>query len=78
MEQNEPWSVYVVGQMHRYRISSSELAGTCGYSLPYLSAVLNGKREFANKDAKSKTKRKICNALRILIATRMEEAKDGD
>ncbi len=60
---NEPWTANVVGRMHRYGIKGEELANKCGYSPQYISMVLNGKKQFASEEAKSRAKRIIFNGL---------------
>lgn len=60
---NETWTADVVGRMHRCKISNDALAQECGYSAPYLSTVLNGRKEFMSDKAKEETKERILNAL---------------
>ena len=40
----ENWTADVVGRMHIAGITGQMLAQECGYTAPYLSTVLNGKR----------------------------------
>ena len=72
---NEEWTAYVVGRLHRYRISRLELASKCHYSLTYLSLVLNGNKEFASEKAKERTKQHILKNLRELEIDILEESK---
>ena len=60
---NEDWTAYVVGTMHRYRISRKDLADKCNYTTPYLSTVLNCNKEFESESSKEKTK---CHIMRNL------------
>lgn len=60
---NEEWTAYVVGEMHRYRISRRELADKCNYTTPYLSTVLNCNKEFESEVSKEKTKCHIMSCL---------------
>lgn len=60
---HEPWTANVVGRMHRYGISQTELARKCGYAPQYVSSILNGKKEFTTDEAKSKVKRIIFDSL---------------
>lgn len=48
----EQWTAEIVGKMHLYAISRSEVAAAIGCTLEYVSAVLNGKRK--PKDAEQK------------------------
>lgn len=48
---NEPWTANVVGRLHRYGISQTELARKCDYAPQYLSQILNGKRQFKSEEA---------------------------
>ena len=63
---NEEWTCKVVSEMHRYRISAKELAYECGFSVPYLSNVLNGVKEYKNENMKEKAKARIFDALKRL------------
>lgn len=63
---HENWTAYVIGRMHRYSITNSELAAECDYTPQYLSTVLNGKKRFKTEDAKEQTKTKIFYALKTL------------
>lgn len=56
------WTCEVIAQMHRYEITSNELAEACGYTKSYLSLVLNGKR------SSSRAKVRVSNALILLVA----------
>ena len=73
---NTEWSAYVVGQMHKYRITGVELASRCKhatgdkYSPTYLSSVLNGKKEFSGPEAEAQTRDVILAALEGLVAER--------
>lgn len=86
---NEDWTADVVGRMHKYRVSNSELAARCvyketgdgvvkSYSPAYLSTVLNGKKTFENEDSARKTREVIQSALDALIAERMADADAGN
>ena len=74
---NEEWTVRVVAEMHRYRITGVQLAAECnnpyedryekkGYSPAYLSQLLNGKKRFESEEAKENTKQVVMDALRRL------------
>lgn len=63
---NENWTANVVGRLHLHKITQVQLAKRCGYSAPYLSTVLNGKKEFKSETSKIKTKMKIMSALEAL------------
>jgi len=63
---NEEWTCTVMYEMHRYRIQAKELADVCGYSVPYLSQVLNGVKEYKNDRMKEKMKRRIFDGLEKL------------
>ena len=63
---NEPWTANVVGRLHRYGISQTELARKCDYAPQYLSQILNGKKEFSTYESKAKVKRIIFDALSAL------------
>ena len=81
---NEDWSAEVIGQMHKYRITSIELAEACaeytdpadkatnrskaGISAPYLSRILNGRKDFKSPETKQATISMIVTALDGLIA----------
>lgn len=65
---NEEWTSYVVGKLHRYRISRVELASKCHYTQTYLSLVLNGTKEFSSDRAKEKTKTHVLRCLDILTS----------
>lgn len=64
---NEQWTGDVVGKMHVYRISNSELAEKCGITSSYLSMLLNGKKEFSSPEVKQKTIDKVVATLEELI-----------
>lgn len=81
MDLNETWTADVVGRMHRYKISNSQLAAECEYTPAYLSTVLNGKKTFETDEAKQKTKDRILNALADLecrITNEKDEANATD
>ena len=40
----EKWTGEVVGRLHICNVTSKELAKRCGYTAPYLSMLLTGKR----------------------------------
>ena len=87
---NEDWSAEVIGQMHKYRITSIELAEACaeytdpadkatnrskaGISAPYLSQILNGRKDFKSPENKAATIHMIRTALDGLIARKEAEA----
>lgn len=56
----DAWFADVVGRMHRMGIKRSELAEESGYSVSYLSSVLNGHKGDNN------TKKNILEALERL------------
>ena len=60
---NEPWTANVVGRMHRYGISQTELAKKCGYTPQYVSQILNGKKIFTSEESKVKVRGTIFEAL---------------
>lgn len=78
MKLNENWTVYVVGQMHRYRITSAELSKKLDVTPAYLSTILNCRRAFKSEAAKYKIKVKILSALRDMIREIMEGEDDGN
>ena len=63
---NEEWTCKVVYEMHKHRIQAKELADACGYSVPYLSQVLNGVKEYKNDRMKEKMMRRIFDGLEKL------------
>ena len=65
---NEEWTVYVIANLHKYRIPRSELADVCGYTPAYLSTVLNGHKKFLSSASKERTKNHILEELRKMIA----------
>lgn len=65
MSLNEEWTADVVGRMHRYNIRNTQLARESGYSVTYLSTVLNGHKALSTK-GKAETKERIMNALERL------------
>jgi transcriptional regulator with XRE-family HTH domain len=60
---NEPWTANVVGRLHRYGISQTELARKCDYAPQYLSQILNGKKEFSSEESIARVKRIIFDSL---------------
>ena len=70
MKLNEDWTVEIVGRLHKYRITKAELAKACGYTVPYISLVLNGQKEFSSVGAKERTKEHIFISLKRLEALR--------
>lgn len=60
---NEPWTANVVGRLHRYGISQTELARKCGYAPQYLSQILHGKKEFKTEESYQKARSVIFCAL---------------
>ena len=63
---NEPWTANVVGRLHRYGISQTELARKCDYAPQYLSQILNGKKIFSTEESKLKARRTIFAGLNQL------------
>ena len=55
---HEEWASKLVGEMYRNGITSKRLAEKVGYTAPYISMLLNGK-----KHATEKTKLKLFNAM---------------
>lgn len=78
MNLNENWTVYIVGQMHRYRITSAELAKRIGWTPAYLSTILNGRKKLKSDVSKYKVKTKILSTLRDMIREIMEGEDDGN
>ena len=74
---NASWTAYVVGEMHRFRISGAELAKECGYTPAYLSTVLNGNKDFKLPNSADLVKKKILTCLEDMKAERMKEV-EGD
>ncbi len=84
---NEDWTARVVGLMHKYRITSIELAARCvykvskdgkkSYSPQYLSTVLNGNKIFESDEAAQKTRERILSALDDLISERVSEVENA-
>ena len=70
---NEDWTAYVVGEMHKYRVSNVDLAKECGYHHTYLSTVLNGNKEFSGGEAAEKTKEHILAALERVKNRKLQE-----
>lgn len=60
---NEPWTADVVGRMHLYGITQSELAKKCNYTPQYINQILNCKKSFSSDELKIKTKKAIYNSL---------------
>lgn len=75
MKPNEEWTVDVVARCHRWRIRHSELAKACGYSIPYISLVLNGQKEFKSEKSKERTKKHILFHLQLLEEVRHVASK---
>ena len=71
---NEEWTGFVVGKMHQFGITQAELAGRCGYTIQYISMVLNGKKKYASPESKEKTKNHVIGTLTEII----EEVSDGE
>ena len=46
------WTADVVGQMHKYKITKTQLAECMGVTREYVSMVLNGHREPAGAEEK--------------------------
>ena len=74
---NEDWTVYVVGEMHRYRITNLELAEESGYDHTYLSTVLNGNKDFSTQEGANRAKERIIAALERIKARRMKEVENA-
>ena len=51
----EEWTGEVIGVMHNNRISYQQMADKLGWHVKYLSAVMNGKRNPADAEAKVRT-----------------------
>ena len=64
---NEEWTGIVVGKMHQFGISESELATRCGYSAQYISMLLNGKKNFRTEKSKLKTINHVMGTLDEII-----------
>lgn len=77
MELNENWTVYIVGQMHRYRITSADLANRLGWTPSYLSTILNGKKQPKSLEARNRIKARILTALREMIRELLEVDSNG-
>lgn len=76
---NEPWTVDIVGQLHKYRITAEELARECSYAPTYVSTVLNGKKRFESEKSKERTRDILYAGLnRIIQRIEDEYAKEGD
>ena len=58
----ENWTGEIVGIMHINRITHQQLAKKLGWHSKYLSAVLNGKRN--PKDAEAKIRKALSEILR--------------
>lgn len=58
---NEEWSSELIGKMHRHKIKANELARQSGYTAPYVSMLMNGK-----KPANEKTIARLYSALEEL------------
>ena len=70
MKLNEEWTCEIVWRLHKYRITKAELAKACGYTVPYISLVLNGGKNFSSKESKDRTKTHIFKSLERLEALR--------
>lgn len=73
---NDEWTAYVVGRLHRFRISRKELADKCGYTLTYLSMVLNNYKEFSCERSKERTKNHILKSLREIETQILKDIRD--
>ena len=73
----EEWAAFVVGRMHRLNVTREELAKRCGYSVPYISTVLNGKKKFESEEAYMKTRNYILKTMEALEKEILREVKDG-
>lgn len=56
---HEEWAAELVGRMYRCGVSAKELAERTGYTPPYISMLLNGK-----KTATEETKLKLFNSIK--------------
>lgn len=63
---NEEWTAEIIGKLHRLNLTQAELAKRCGYTTPYLSTVLNGKKKFTSPYAAKVTQKRICKAMEEL------------
>ena len=74
---NEDWTAYVVGQMHKYKISNQELAARCydpkkrkkGITPSYLSTILHCNKELSEQ-GEANTRNLILTALAEIISER--------
>lgn len=67
----EEWAAKVVGHLHYLNVTQKEFAEYMGISEPYLSAILNGKKEFGSEYAKKQTQKRITRALEGLEYARL-------
>lgn len=77
-ELNEEWTAYVVGRLHYLKISRAEFADRCGYTVPYVSTVLNCKKQFLSEESKEKTKRHIMDVLNDMEHEILTEERYGN
>lgn len=75
---NEPWTANVVGRLHRYGISQTELARKCDYAPQYLSQILNGKKKFKTEESKINTRKVIFAGLNKLEKEIQDERRLSD
>ena len=73
----EEWAAFVVGRMHRLNVTREELAKRCGYSVPYISTVLNGKKKFESEEAYRKTRNHILRTMEALEREIFKEMEYG-
>lgn len=65
---NEDWTVDVAAKLHKYRITQARLAEAAGYSVNYVSQIMNGKKARRSDKSFAATRDRICKALDALIA----------
>ena len=68
----EEWTAFIVGRMHLLGVSRAELARRCGYSVPYISTVLNCKKKFESEAAYRKTRNYILKTMEKIEKEIME------
>lgn len=67
----EEWAAKVVGHLFYLNVTQKEFAYYMGITEPYLSSVLNGKKEFGSEYAKKQTQKRIVKALEGLEYERL-------
>lgn len=63
------WTGEIVKELHNNEITQTELAKALGWSIEYVSVILNGKRDPAHAQEKMR------NAIQAIIAKRKENEK---